>query len=160
MFDRKAYVKKWCLENKEKINKRSREWYLANKDRKKKTVKEWNKKNPEKRRIISKRWATNTRPDYFKIYNRKKAREFRLLIVKNYGGKCTCCGETAIEFLALDHVNGDGNKERKALRTGGSSFYYHVIRQGYPERYRLLCHNCNMARGLYGYCPHSKGKTV
>jgi hypothetical protein len=22
--------------------------------------------------------------------------------------------------------------------------------------YRVLCHNCNLARGFYGYCPHEK----
>jgi radical SAM protein with 4Fe4S-binding SPASM domain len=27
----------------------------------------------------------------------------------------------------------------------------------YPkDLFRLLCHNCNMARGCYGYCPHEK----
>jgi hypothetical protein len=27
---------------------------------------------------------------------------------------------------------------------------------GWPEGYRVLCHNCNSARGLYGYCPHER----
>jgi hypothetical protein len=30
---------------------------------------------------------------------------------------------------------------------------------GYPkDRYQLLCHNCNMAKGFYGLCPHQEQK--
>lgn len=29
-------------------------------------------------------------------------------------------------------------------------------RNGYPKGFRVLCHNCNMAIGFYGYCPHSR----
>lgn len=32
--------------------------------------------------------------------------------------------------------------------------YRAVELAGFPPTYRLLCHNCNMARGLYGTCPH------
>jgi hypothetical protein len=32
-------------------------------------------------------------------------------------------------------------------------------RNGYPKGFRVLCHNCNSARGLYGYCPHKRRKT-
>ena len=47
-----------------------------------------------------------------------------------YGGyKCTCCGETEPKFLSIDHTG-----------------------------YQILCHNCNMALGSYGYCPHSSIK--
>jgi hypothetical protein len=29
-----------------------------------------------------------------------------------------------------------------------------LARNGFPDGYRVLCHNCNMALGQYGYCPH------
>ena len=33
---------------------------------------------------------------------------------------------------------------------------YKILRaRGFPLGYRVLCHNCNLARGFYGYCPHS-----
>jgi hypothetical protein len=75
-----------------------------------------------------------------------------------YGGKCECCGESHAEFLALDHRNGGGTKERKALPSNTSGGVYRLARDaGYPkDKYRLLCHNCNCALGWYGYCPHTK----
>jgi hypothetical protein len=39
----------------------------------------------------------------------------------------------------------------------GRAMYLHLIRSRFPrDKYRLLCHNCNMAFGLYGYCPHER----
>ena len=76
-----------------------------------------------------------------------------------YGGltpKCECCGEHNIEFLVIDHINGGGNKERKANKLGGSSFYRWLAKAGYPAGYRVLCSNCNISLGLYGYCPHKE----
>ena len=74
------------------------------------------------------------------------------------GGKCECCGEDKPEFLALDHRNGGGSKERREKANNTSGGTYRIARDaGYPtEKYRLLCHNCNSAIGWYGYCPHQK----
>lgn len=27
---------------------------------------------------------------------------------------------------------------------------------GYPDGFQTLCHNCNMAKGFYGICPHKE----
>jgi len=43
----------------------------------------------------------------------------------------------------------------------GRSFYLWLKRHGYPaDEFRVLCHNCNAARGYYGYCPHERDKEV
>jgi len=75
-------------------------------------------------------------------------------IVAAYGGKCRCCGEDHIEFLTIDHMNGDGAAHR--ARTGkGRKIYQDLKEQGFPQDgYQLLCLNCNIALGFYGYCPH------
>jgi len=65
---------------------------------------------------------------------------------------CACCGETKLEFLGIDHVNGGGGKARK--ERGHGNVYASLKAQGYPLGYRVLCHNCNMSIGFYGYCPH------
>lgn len=54
----------------------------------------------------------------------------------------------------LDHVNGDGSKHRQELKT--ESIYDWLFLHDYPEhiKLRVLCCNCNHARGVYGYCPH------
>ena len=68
---------------------------------------------------------------------------------------CACCGESHLEFLSLDHIDGGGNLHRKAVG-GGSHFYLHLQREGFPPGYRVPCHNCNLAMGYYGYCPHAE----
>lgn len=75
----------------------------------------------------------------------------------NNNPKCACCGENHLEFLALDHINGGGNKERKELKKMGTNMFVYLFKKGYPEGYRVLCHNCNMSLGCYGYCPHKVG---
>lgn len=72
-----------------------------------------------------------------------------------------CCGEKEIEFLAIDHIFGGGNKEKKSLGVyGGIKFYSWLIKMDFPPRYRILCHNCNNALGFYGYCPHGNVRSV
>jgi hypothetical protein len=83
-------------------------------------------------------------------------RKIRAQILAGYGGKCACCAESEPHFLELDHVNGGGAKEFKAMKSA-ITLYRRVIAQGFPDRYRLLCANCN--RGRYrngGRCPHNR----
>lgn len=68
--------------------------------------------------------------------------------------KCACCGERRNEFLALDHTDGSGAMHRKQLK--GTNIFDWLHTHGYPEGLRVLCHNCNCARGFYGYCPHER----
>jgi len=85
-------------------------------------------------------------------YNGARLRIVRREAIAAYGGRCECCGETRLEFLAFDHINGGGNQERK--RTTEPPFA-RLRREGYPKgAFRILCHSCNMALGLYGSCPH------
>lgn len=76
-----------------------------------------------------------------------------------YGGQqpcCACCGETRIQFLAIDHINGGGTKHRKSIGvSSGHKFYLWLRNNDYPPGFRVLCHNCNQAIGSYGVCPHS-----
>jgi len=77
--------------------------------------------------------------------------KIRHKVLQYYGGKCACCAEDREEFLALDHINGGGRAERRSLPNG--DFYEYVLKN-WPTHIRVLCHNCNMALGFYGYCPH------
>lgn len=98
---------------------------------------------------------TETRRAYSREFSKQAARRLRRNVIEAYGHTCTCCGETAFEFLCIDHVNNDGGDERRAGLIG-TALLRHVKRLGYPkDRYQLLCHNCNQAKGYYGYCPHS-----
>lgn len=86
-------------------------------------------------------------------YNRRQ----KLEALKHYSGdppKCACCREAHIEFLSIDHINGNGSRERR--KRGYGYLYGYLKKEGYPSGYRVLCLNCNLALGHYGYCPHQK----
>lgn len=93
-------------------------------------------------------------------YQQKYILKTKLKILGHYSNgalKCACCDESRIGCLAIDHIAGDGRKHRKKLgNKGGFAFYLWLKRNGFPDGYRVLCHNCNSSFGLYGYCPHNK----
>ena len=107
------------------------------------------------------RWKKN---DVAREARNKKTKERdraeRLEVIRAYGSKCECCGESRPEFLALDHRNGDGAEERHRLHIASKGTLRLAKREGFPNRYRLLCHNCNQARAFYGYCPHTRPKEI
>lgn len=76
----------------------------------------------------------------------------RKFVIDSYGGKCNCCGENKVEFLAVDHINGGGNMDRK--ENSIEQILKRIIKLNFPTSYRVLCHNCNLSLGFYGYCPH------
>ena len=96
------------------------------------------------------------------VWARRYKNRLRKEIIAGYGGKCKCCGESIFEFLALDHVNNDGAKHRKELFGNKHGYVTSrpvalclwIKRNKYPDTIQLLCHNCNNAKGYYGYCPH------
>lgn len=103
-------------------------------------------KNP--RRYINKRCKECSAEEA-----KKSMRRLREKFIKIYGGKCNCCGEKHFEFLALDHVHGDGAAHRKGK--GPYRILKEAIESFGDGRFRLLCHNCNFAIGKYGHCPHN-----
>lgn len=86
--------------------------------------------------------------------SRRRYREVRTAALAHYGGKCACCGESRYEFLAIDHINGGGAKHRRTMQEGSIGAW--LKNNSYPDGFRVLCHNCNLARSLYGECPHER----
>jgi hypothetical protein len=72
-------------------------------------------------------------------------RKNRLEAIEVLGGKCVGCGITDTRLLTIDHIHGGGRHDRKAI--GGPNVYYKWI-VGHPEKYQLLCHNCNFLKRL------------
>jgi hypothetical protein len=90
--------------------------------------------------------------------SRDRHQEYRRIVIERYGGACACCGETAIEFLVVDHVNGDGAQDRRAIGVAG--IYRKLAKaETVLAGYRVLCHNCNSAYARYGSCPHTVAPT-
>lgn len=96
-------------------------------------------------------------PEKIRIMKRVQSQNVRDAVFGHYGMSCACCGEPERAFLAIDHIGGGGNKHRKETgNRGGTKFYRWLRRNGFPEGFRTLCHNCNMAMTIHGTCPHQR----
>ena len=136
--------KRWREKNRDKINAKQKEWRLKNKEHYRGVMriasKKWRKENPDK--VRANRYVTRDK--------------LRMDVLNAYGHRCQCCGETQKEFLAIDHINGGGNEHKRSLGLKSAQAFYTWLRtNNYPkENFQILCHNCNMAKGFYGKCPH------
>lgn len=102
----------------------------------------------------------NEKPDYYKEVSTRKRLKLRTEVLTHYSNgtpKCACCGIAEIKFLCIDHINGGGNAHRKTLPRG-HYIYQWLKNEKYPEGFQVLCHNCNMAKGFYGICPHEEAR--
>lgn len=81
------------------------------------------------------------------------------MVYAHYGRKCAYCGEVEVKFLTLDHVNNDGNISRRRgsnHRRNSNHTYMAIVRDNFPDTYRILCYNCNSGRERNGgICPHT-----
>ena len=171
---RNQYARKYYQENSERLKKYQRERrrqyrendpdeYQKNKEISRSYSREYYMNNPEKnKKYYEKKKSQQGFREHRMEYNRKHRRELREKIIDHYSNglsKCSCCGDPHFEFLELDHINGNGEIHRKEIkRTAGQAFYTWLIRNNYPEGYRVLCSNCNQSYGMYGYCPHQEEK--
>lgn len=146
------------LKNKEQIAIKRRERYQRKKEEILKANKLW--------RQLNKKTYAKTKIKYYlshreqsKESSRKSVLKLKIETFSHYSDgniKCACCGEREIKFLALDHINGGGGKERRETRSKGGQKTYRLLRKNnYPTGYQILCHNCNMAKGFWGECPHN-----
>ncbi len=80
------------------------------------------------------------------------------LVYSHYGRICNCCGETEEKFLSIDHVNDDGNIDRRQHGGGKSNnIILKIIARGFPNTYQILCMNCNTGKSRNnGTCPHKE----
>jgi hypothetical protein len=61
----------------------------------------------------------------------------------------TCEYSKNINALELDHIEGNGNKNRKKFnKTGGWSYYRKLQTLEYPTGYQVLCSNCNKIKQI------------
>lgn len=112
------------------------------------------KEDREQRKIEIMEYQRNYRKVNAKILAEKK-REYINKIknegLEHYGNKCECCGEKTKEFLTLEHKKGRNSDDKKLT---GKKMWARAKAEGYPNKYTILCFNCNCAKGIYGVCPH------
>lgn len=97
--------------------------------------------------------------------NKKYEQNIKKKVIGYYSdGKniCACknCPDaikSSIEFLTIDHIDGNGNKHRRQLKkskTDSSNMYIWLIQNNYPKGFRVLCMNCNWVTRHDKKCPH------
>ena len=94
-----------------------------------------------------------------RIFMKKSYMHYRMIVLQHYSKgvpQCACCGELIYEFLTIDHVEGK-KKWNHDLSYVGHKLYRWLIRNGFPDGFKVLCCNCNFAKGRRdgdGICPH------
>ena len=150
------YQRKYYATHRDEISECQRKYYSENKEQFKKYRETFQERNPAYQKEYNK-----THHEKNKVQCQNNQRKLRFAALSAYSSEgtptCACCGEYYLEFLAIDHINGDGAEHRKEIGTGSGRLYYWLRDHDYPEGFRVLCHNCNQALGHYGYCPHEKG---
>lgn len=131
IINRQNYYQK----NKDKISEQKRLNYHKNIEKYQKQKRVYYLKNKtEIQKKTSKYYQT------WKTYN-------KYLAVFHYtNGKMCCetCGETIMELLTVDHINGGGSKHRKLI--GSRNIHVWLRRNNYPTGFQILCYNCNMVK--------------
>lgn len=110
-----------------------------------------------------KKWRVDNK-ERFKATKNVAYDKVRMECFEAYGGPiCRCCQETMVEFLHLDHKNGDGSKMRREIKekegltiNGGTQLYWYLKKRDFPQDIGLqvLCANCNLGKRTGRYCPH------
>jgi len=165
---RKEHKKAWELEHKEQIKQRREQRRLAMTDedleKRREKQREYYQAHKAERNLYMHNYylihndkkkayrAKYNNPQY-KYYHQHQAtyaenrHRIKVTVLTHYGnGKLACvnCGFDDIRALSIDHINGNGRKERAKLGiNGGERFYYYLRKNGYPEGYQTLCMNCN-----------------
>jgi len=121
---------------------------------------EYNQRSEVKKRIRDYYRDYNQRPEVKNRRNESRREHNTILrrqFFEMYGGVCMCCGKKDIRFLTLDHVNGDGAKDRRGRSQ--ETILREALSDLNTEKYQILCYNCNMGRSINnGICPHSPHK--
>ncbi len=97
----------------------------------------------------------NRKTEKYRKFARDYEKKVRNIVLKKYGGSCKCCGENKYEFLVFHNLNGSGKKFQKLIKM---NLVHWLRKNNYPRGFKLLCHNCNMAKYIHGICPHKKLK--
>lgn len=89
--------------------------------------------------------------------NRKWRNDVRVKVLKHYSFyneiHCCSCGVTNLDIMVLDHTRDDGNKHRGEIGKN-TNIYIWLNKNGLPEGFQVMCHNCNWFKHITKKVPH------
>ena len=164
-----TFQKKYNASEKGKVSSLKYRNKTENKIRKKELS-----QRPE-RKAQQRQWYLEYNTEERRENTSKKRQMTRLKILKKYSKNlsnsnipcCRCCGlDNHANFLAIDHITGrkemDSNPELVKLgyssELKGVMLHEWIIKNNFPKGFQILCHNCNLAKGFYGICPHETAR--
>ena len=103
----------------------------------------WRDRNPERARRQNTERMRRYRaanPEKYREMARAAVAKVRARLLKLYGETCSLCGFGDRRALTLDHINRNGNAERREI--GERGVYRKALREHRPDLYRTLCMNC------------------
>lgn len=89
---------------------------------------------------------------YMREYNKRNPSTYvqrhRIMLLDLLGMKCSKCGFSDVRALQIDHINGNGHKERLSIH--GIKFYRYYLKNidEIKDNIQLLCANCNFIKKL------------
>jgi hypothetical protein len=137
----------------------SRSWQLKNPDKAKAIQVRYKEKHHEELLLIWRKDHKRRRASEV-IWNRAYRQRTKLEVLSHYSGNPPQCADpyhihekpfTMIQVLSLDHINGNGSQDRKAIgmrHHESHGMYCSVRKRGYPPGYQVLCLNCQTLKLL------------
>lgn len=119
----KEYQRRYYLENKLKLDARSKEYWKQHRDELLPLV-----------RARGRQWRQGIKRETLLCYGKGKL-------------ACVQCGFNDMRALTLDHINDGGPKHMRNIRNPGGVYFYSFLKQrGFPLGYQTLCANCQMIK--------------
>ncbi len=157
-------ARKFRALNIEKLREYQRQWNEKNPDKVKKYQKKYLLKHPERLEKL-RQWKIDNPEKYQKAIEREKPKrkkyhaglqqKIKREVMTGYSKKisnskvphCAICKEKHLDFLAIDHIEG-ARKMGHGKEMHSTKLYKILIKQDFPDGYRVLCHNCNRLKYL------------
>jgi len=153
----KEYQRQYYLKNMERIRQYQSQYYLRNKERLRQYDQQYYSENKAKINQYQEQYRHHhpERKIRQRLMQKAKRKATYEQLLQIYGNKCACCGESNRLFLTLDHINGGGYAERKALKNYPFRCVGKATREPDRSKYQILCFNCNCGKNRNnGICPH------
>lgn len=87
------------------------------------------------------------------VNQRKTQQKRKYTCIAHYSNntnKCCNCGNGDLEVLCLDHIDNNGNIQRKEImegkNKGGKGMHKWIVHNNFPAGFQVLCCNCNILK--------------